>query len=354
MKCVISNVQIDSLVTYLPKNIMEMNSLCKLYGESNVKSVMNATGVERVHIADVNETSSDMCFDAANFLFKQEQINKDEIDGLVFISQTPDYIGPATSVILQNKLGLSQETVCFDISYGCSGYIYGLLQAAILIGSGVCKKVLLLAGDTTSKFVNPKDRSQRMVFGDCGSATILSSGKGNLGFHICSNGKDFDKVIIPAGGFRMPLTNETQKEIIDIDGSVRTLQDLYMDSAAVFNFIVKSGKNSIETILEYMKWEKDEVDFYALHQATKFTINFLRKRLGLTEEKAPTNIKNYGNTGPATIPLLLSDLCYYDSVLQVSNFKKVIMSAYGIGLSWGSVACDLSSTKIYPPINKSL
>jgi 3-oxoacyl-[acyl-carrier-protein] synthase III len=354
MKCILNDIEIDSIATYLPRNILEMNRLCDLYGESNVKSVMNATGVERVHIADVNETASDMCFEAAQYLIEQENINVDEIDGLIFISQTPDYIAPATSVILQSKLGFSEETVCFDISYGCSGYIYGLFQASILISSGSCKKVMLLAGDTTSKFVNPKDRSQRMVFGDCGSATLIRKGKGNMGFHICSNGDDFDKVIIPAGGFKMPFSAETKKEIVDRDGSIRTLQDLYMDSAAVFNFIVKSGKSSIETILDFMNWNKDEIDLFALHQATRYTINYLRKRLGISEEKAPTNVANYGNTGPTTIPLLLCDLYNKDLAIEPGSLKKVILSAYGIGLSWGSIACDLSSTSIYKPLIKTI
>ena len=352
MKCIINNIQIDSIATYLPTSILEMQSLNEVYGENNVKQVINATGVHRVHIAGVNETASDMCFEAAKFLIEKENINKEEIDGLVFISQTPDYVAPATSIILQNRLQLSKETVCFDISYGCSGYIYGVFQAASLIGSGACQKVLLLAGDTTSKLVNPKNRSQRMVFGDCGSATIISKGDSRMGFHICSNGAEFDKVIIPAGGFRTPSSDETSKEIIDEDGSIRTQDDLYMDSTAVFNFIIKSGKNSIDTIIDFMKWSKEEVDFFALHQATRFTINYLRKRLGITEEKSPTNITNYGNTGPTTIPLVLSDLCFKGSKYDTENLKKVILSAYGVGLSWGSIACDISQTNIYAPINR--
>ena len=352
MKCLIENIKIQAIATYLPTNILEMTSLNDLYSEKYVKMVMNATGVNRVHVADEKQTASDMCFEAANLLLEKEKIDKDEIDGLVFVSQTADYRAPATSIILQDRLGLSKETVCFDISYGCSGYIYGIFQAATLIGSGACSNVLVLAGDTTTKLINSKDRSQRMVFGDCGSATMVCKGEDQIGFHICSDGSQFDKVIVPAGGFRIPSSEETRKEFVDSEENVRTQENLYMDGSAVFNFIIKYGQESINTLLQYMKWDKDEVNFYALHQATRFTISYLRKRLKLDNEKAPINISNYGNTGPSTIPLVLTDLGYIGSGVETNKWDKVIMSAYGVGLSWGSVACNLSETHIYKPINQ--
>jgi 3-oxoacyl-[acyl-carrier-protein] synthase-3 len=350
MKCLIKNVNIDSIATYLPTNILEMNSLNDVFGENSVNMVMKATGIERVHIADEKQTASDMCFNAASFLLEKEKINKEEIDGLVFISQTADYRAPATSVILQDRLGLSKETVCFDISYGCSGYIYGIFQAATLIGSGACKKVLVLAGDTTTKMINPKDRSQRMVFGDAGSASIVSNGDGQIGFHICSDGSEYDKVIVPAGGFRVPSTEETRKENVDAEGNIRSDENLYMDGIAVFNFIIKHGQKSIKTLLDYMKWEKDDVNFFAMHQATRFTLHYLLKRLKISKEKAPTNLKDYGNTGPATIPLILTDTCSLESGFDKSKLDKVIMCGYGVGLSWGSIACNLQNTNIYKPL----
>jgi len=352
MKCLIDNVTIKAIATYLPTNILEMTSLNELYGENNVKMIINATGVERVHVADATQTASDMCFEAAAFLLEKEKINKEDINGLVFVSQTADYRAPVTSIILQDRLGLSKETVCFDIPYGCSGYIYGIFQAATLIGSGACKNVLVLAGDTTTKLINPKDRAQRMVFGDCGSATIVSNGVGQIGFHICSDGSEHDKVIIPAGGFRNPSSEETRKEYMDDEGNCRTQENLYMDGSSVFNFIIKFGQQSINTLLQYMKWEKEDVNFYALHQATRFTLGYLRKRLKLDIKKAPINIANYGNTGPTTIPLVLTDLCHLESGVETNNWDKVVFSAYGVGLSWGSIACNLSQTRIYKPINK--
>ena len=350
MKCLIKNVNIQAIATYLPTNILDMTSLVDLFDEKSIKTVMNATGVNRVYVANEDQTASDMCFEAAKVLIEKEEINKEEIDGLVFISQTADYRAPATSIILQDRLGLSKETVCFDINYGCSGYIYGIFQAANLIGSGACKKVLVLAGDTTTKMINPKDRSQRMVFGDAGSASIVSKGDGQIGFHICSDGSEYDKVIVPAGGFRIPSTELTRKENIDAEGNIRTDENLYMDGSSVFHFIIKQGQKSIKTLLQYMGWDKDDVNFYAMHQATRFTLSYLRKRLKIDNETMPINISNYGNTGPTTIPLVLTDLCHTD--IKTKKWNKVIMCAYGIGLSWGSIACDLTKTNIYKPINK--
>ena len=351
MKCLIKNINIRAITTYLPVDVLEMTSLTDIFEEKDIKLVMNASGVERVHVAKPEETASDLCFEAALHLFEKEKFNRADIDGLVFVSQTPDYIAPATSVCLQDRLGLSKETVCFDISYGCSGYIYGLFQASTLIGSGACNNVLVLAGDTTTKLINSKDRAQRLVFGDCGSATLVSKGQTDIGFHIGSDGSGANTVIVPAGGFRTPSTDETRKEFVDSEGNVRSLENLYMDGTAVFTYILKRGQESIRTLLEFMNWEINNVNFFALHQATKFTLSYLRKRLGIDQSKSPTNITNYGNTGPTTIPLVLTDTSHNESGVDTSTWSKVLMSAYGVGLSWGSIACDLSETHIYRPIN---
>ena len=352
MLCTLDNVAIKAIATYVPKGILEMDSLNDLFGEDKVKAIKNATGVNRVHVAAENETASDECFEAAQLLFEKEGIDRASIDGLIFVSQTFDHIAPATSIILQGRLGLSQDTVCFDTSFGCSGYINGVFQAATLISSGACKNVLLLAGDTTTKMVNKRDRTHRMVFGDCGSATLLIRCEGKqISAHICSNGDEYKTVMVPAGGYRMPSTEETRKEFADEVGNIRSLENLNMDGDKVFNFIVHCGQDSIRTMLDYKQWDKDEVDFYALHQATKFTLSYLRKRLTISPEKAPINIMNFGNTGPTTVPLVLTDFCHKDSGIDTSKFHKVIMSAYGVGLSWGTIACDLSETNIYKPIN---
>ena len=349
MKTLIENITIRAVNSWLPEKNVDLTTLSPLYGEAEVKSIIKTTGVERVRIADGDMTSSDMCFNSAKALFDQDEFDKTLIDGLVFVSQTTDWILPATSISLQDRLGLSKDTVCIDVHYGCSGYIYGLFQAASWIACGACKNVLVLAGDTTSKMINEHDKSLRLVFGDCGTATIVSKGDGCIGFHIQSDGSGANSLIVPAGGFRLPVSEETSILEWDEDKNGRTKNDLFMDGMAIFNFAITKVHKNINTLIEEMGWQKEDVGFYGLHQANEFMVNYVRKKLKIDENIAPVNVRDYGNTGPATLPLLLSDVCSEDNSF---NLKKVILSGFGVGLSWGSVAADLSNTHFYSPVNK--
>ena len=348
MRVILHNVQLKSVASWLPTNNLEMKDLASVYGEAEVNTIIKTTGVERARIADSDMCSSDMCQYAAEALIEKDGIDKSQIDGLVFVSQTMDYILPSTSISLQHRLGLSKDTVCMDVHYGCSGYIYGLFQAAVWISTGACENVLVLAGDTTSKMINPHDKSLRMVFGDCGTASLVTKGDADMGFHIQSDGSGAESLIVPAGGFRTPVSEATSVLEWDQDNNGRTKNDLYMDGTEIFNFAIARVHKNINTLIDDMQWTKEDVGFYGLHQANDFMLNYVRKRLKITPELAPSNCKNYGNTGPATIPLLLTDVAgngQYD-------LCKSILCGFGVGLSWGSVATDLSRTRFYEPINK--
>lgn len=349
MQTVIEKAKIKSVNSWLPENCVDLLSFASLYGDAEVKSIINATGIEKVRVADSKMTSSDMCSLAAEALFTQDNFDRSLIDGLVFVSQTTDWILPATSISLQDRLGLSKDTVCIDVHYGCSGYIYGLFQAASWIACGACKNVLVLAGDTTSRMINEHDKSLRLVFGDCGTATIVSQGDGQMGFHIQSDGSGADKLIVPAGGFRLPACEDTSILEWDEDKNGRTKNDLFMDGMAIFNFAITRVHKNINKLIDDMGWQKENVGFYGLHQANEFMVNYVRKKLKVSEDIAPVNVKNYGNTGPATLPLLMSDLCSGNHNYQLN---KTILSGFGVGLSWGSVATDLSKTHFYSPINR--
>lgn len=314
-----------------------------------MQAIIKATGVEKARIAPNGVTASDMCLKAAEHLLEKEQTDRSTIDGLVFVSQTADYILPSTSICLQERLKLSQDTVCIDIHYGCSGYIYGLFQAACWINSGMCNNVLVLSGDTSSRLINPNDRSLRMVFGDCGTATLVRKGDSSTGFHIQSDGSGSNRLIVPAGGFRTPISAETSVLKYDDDNNGRTENDMYMDGMAIFEFALTKVHKNIFSLLESMQWTNEQVGLYALHQANAFMVNCIRKKLKAKADIVPVNVNKYGNTGPATIPLLLSDLCSSKHSFDLSH---VVMSGFGVGLSWGSVATDLTKTRFYEPINK--
>lgn len=344
MKCIFKNIEVKSIATCLPERVIEMTSFSNKFGEKVVEDTIKGSGIERLHEAEIGETTADLCQRAAELIFEKEGIDRNTIDGVVFVSQTFDYFNPATSCVLQGKLGLSKECVCFDISYGCSGYIYGIFQAASLIASGACNNVLVMAGDTNSKNQDKEDKSSVMVFGDAGSATIVGRGETDMAIHIMSNGYDYKTVLSDRFGFRKWPAN---------------MQPDYKSDAAamqgddVFSFIVSVGPRTIKSVLELVGWDKDEVDFYGLHQATKITVDFMRRKLKLAHpERAPFDIQNYGNTGSTTVPLVLTDYPYRAEGIDTSTWKKVVLAAYGVGLSWGSIACDLSKTKIYRPINQ--
>ena len=343
MKCIFKNVEIKSIATCLPEKVVEMRSYAEKFGEKVVDETIRGSGIERLHEATIGETTADLCQRAAELIFEKEGIDCSTIDGVVFVSQTFDYFNPATSCVLQGKLGLSKECVCFDISYGCSGYIYGIFQAASLIASGACNNVLVMAGDTNSKNQDKEDKSSVMVFGDAGSATIVGKGETDMAIHIMSNGYDYQTVLSDRFGFRKWPAN-TRPDFIT---------DAAMQGDDVFSFIVSVGPRTIKSVLELVGWDKDDVDFYGLHQATKITVDFMRRKLKLAHpERAPFDIQNYGNTGPTTVPLVLTDYPNRAEGIDTSTWHKVILAAYGVGLSWGSIACDLSKTKIYRPINQ--
>jgi 3-oxoacyl-[acyl-carrier-protein] synthase-3 len=349
MKALIDNTNISAIASWLPTDSLEMSALASEYGVQEVNNIIKTTGIKRSRIATASDTASDMCFRAAVHLMEKEHIDKSQIDGLVFVSQTADYILPSTSVCLQDRLGLGKETVCLDIHYGCSGYIYGLFQAALWISSGACRNVLVLAGDTTSKLIHSKDKSLRMVFGDCGTATLLTHGDHPMGITIHSDGSGFNRLIVPAGGFRTPASEKTSELHYDKDKNGRTANDIFMDGMSIFNFVIVNVPKDINELLDLMNWQKDEVGLYTLHQANEFMVNYIRKKLNVSQEKVPVNVENYGNTGPASIPLLFSDMM---SSTSAFDLKKVIMSGFGVGLSWGSIACNMSETRFYSPINK--
>jgi 3-oxoacyl-[acyl-carrier-protein] synthase-3 len=341
MKVHIEGINIKSISSCLPKNILKLEDLKNEFGESEVNKIIKTTGITSVRVVDDITTTADLCEFAAKKLIELNSINTDEIDALIFVSQTADYKLPQTSHILQNKLHLKEDTICFDFPIGCNGYIYGLFQASVLINSKACKKVLLLSGDTTTKVINNKDRSLKMVFGDGGSATLIEIGTDVLSFIIYSDGAQYKDLIIPDGGSRNPYNIQSNKLTYDEDGNGRSPMNLYMDGMAIFNFAIKRVPPLIDEILSYSGWEKEKVDLFALHQANKFMIDYLRKKCKISIDKMPVVVDGIGNTGPATIPLLLTE-----SILENNKLNKVVLCGFGVGLSWGAVTCNLSNTNI--------
>ena len=341
------NFEIKAIATAVPSKFFHCSSLYNDFGKKNIDAIIQTTGVSHVRIADEHATASDLCFVAAQELLNTVSLDKSAIDGLVFVSQTRDYILPQTSHVLQSRLGLNETTFCIDIPLGCSGYVHGILQAALLLNSTSCQNIMVLAGDTTSKMINPKDKSVRMLFGDAGSATLVKRSDQTGYFEIMSDGSGADKLIVPAGGYRKPANPETIITREAEDGNMRSENDMFMDGMAIFEFMIKCVPHLVESMLATLNWGKDELDLLALHQPNIFVLNYLRKRLKLDPEKVPTVIEGFGNTGPSSLPLIFSEKG--ESLFEKSRLNKVIMAGFGVGLSWAGFSCDLSRTTFIKP-----
>lgn len=324
MRTTISNVEIKSVATWLPTNKIPLMSFCDRFPEKNVLDVIKSSGVETVYRTDDGQKASDICFNAAEILFEKENVDRATIDGLVFVSSTRDWIIPDTSVSLQHRLGLSTETVCQDINYGCTGYVYGILQASAWINCGLCSNVLVLAGEVLSPYLDP-DAVGSIETSEAGTATIISRGDSHLCFEVSTNGQKADRIQLPFGGY------------------------LYQDGMTVFTYGIVNGKRSILEVMKQEGWEEPDVDLFATHQSNQMLIKNIRMAMKAAPEKFPTDMKDFGNTGCASIPLLLCDLYGTHEAVQP---QRAILCAYGVGLTCASVSVDLSNTRFYGPVNR--
>ncbi|MBE6097705.1 MAG: ketoacyl-ACP synthase III [Schwartzia succinivorans] len=324
-----------------------MKSFSDLFGDNNVDKIMKVTGIKSVRRAPKGMTVSDYCVYAAEKLISELHIDSADIDGLVFITESPDYLVPHTSAILQDRLGLPKSSIVFDINYGCSGYVYGLFQAFMMIESGYCKNVLLCAGDTLSRKVNPKDKASQMVLGDAGTATIITAidEARPVAFSFFTDGSGAKHLIIPAGGARIPhQAGKTDILNVDADGNARTDEDFYMNGMEVMEFTLHDVKSVIQDAMDLVNWDKAEVDLFALHQANALIVKYIRKQLKADKEKVPFALENYGNSSSGTIPVLLCNK--YSGVNR--DFKKVLIAGFGTGLSCAAGTIGLESTVILP------
>lgn len=331
----IKNVRVSGISACVPKSIEEILTL-KLFKDGEAEKFIASTGVERRRYADMNTTASDLCFWAAEQLIKELEWNKEEIDCLIFVSQTPDFILPATACILQERLNLNHECYSIDISLGCSGWVYGASVISALMQNGNLQKGLLLVGDTTLKINSSEDKSTWPLFGDAGTATAFEYEDKNSGlkFHLCTDGSGYEAIIMPDGGHRNPFSIESLIMEEFEDGIRRCKLDTILNGMDVFAFGISRGPETIRKLTAYFDINIANVDVFAFHQANKFLNEKIRKKLELPSDKVPYSLKNFGNTSCATIPLTL--VTEWRNKL-VNGPQKVIACAFGVGLSWGSV-----------------
>lgn len=340
-----SNIGIAGIAACVPKQTIDNYHYTQYFPEDVVRKVVDKIGIYERRFADEHTCASDLCFAAAERLIADLQVDKNEIDVLIFISQTPDYRMPATAFLLQERLGLPKTTMAFDLSLGCSAFLYGLSVGYSLLQQPHIRKVLLLDGETRSKVYSPKDRKTAFLFGDAGAAILLEKGEkyGNSYFSLNSDGSMADTIKIEGGGYRMPSSEETLRErVVDEYGNIRSLEHGYMDGDDVFNFVASKVPKDIKYLCAEVGEDVQSMDYYLLHQANDFMNQFLVKKLKLDEKKVPSSIAKFGNTSSVSIPLtIVSELQN-----QLSGNKKLMLSAFGVGLSWGTAILQTSEFHI--------
>ena len=329
----------------VPHTIIDNYNYTEHFLAENVKEIVDKVGVYKRRFADENTCSSDLCYAAAEKLIQDNDINRSEIDLLIFISQTPDYRMPATSIILQNRLQLPTSTMAFDVNLGCSAFIYGISLAYGLMQQPGIRKALVLVGETRSKVYSAKDRRTAFLFGDAGIAALIDRDEkyGKSYFSFNSDGSREDFIKIPAGGYRNPSSSETVKEkVVDEFGNIRSDEQGYMNGGDVFNFVIREIPRDIETLFEYSKIDKSTIDYFVFHQSNNFMNNYLSKKLKLDKNKTPSTIEKYGNTSSVSVPLtIVSELKE-----KLYNKTRLFLSAFGVGMTWASCILDLEKCKI--------
>jgi 3-oxoacyl-[acyl-carrier-protein] synthase III len=329
-------IGIKAIAYHLPEDVLTNDDLAKVYKDWTPEKILGKTGIEQRHISKNTETAVDLAYYAAEKLFTEEGVDRKVVDFVILATQSPEYFLPTSACVLQNRLGLSKKVGALDFNLGCSAYIYGLALAKSLVLSGVASNVLLLMAETYSKYIHPMDKSNRTIFGDGAAATLISTGEEVAeigGFDFGTDGSGAECLIVPAGGARKPWSSETAIEVLDENGSIRTENNLYMAGADVFNFTIDVVPNTVNEILQKENIQKEQIDLFIFHQANKFMLDYLRKKIKIDKDKFYMNFSDIGNTVSATVPIAIKRA---QQEGRLKKGDKVLLAGFGVGLSWGS------------------
>ena len=353
MHLTFKNKKITGILSVLPENEVHFVDGIKNYSFSENQSLKLAKimGYGSTRIVSPNTCVSDLCIFGLECLFKEKLLDKDDIDALVLVTQSPDYFLPATSNIIGGAVGLGQDVFCIDINQGCAGYEVGLMQAYMLLDQESIKKVVLLNADVLSKKVSIKDRNSRPLIGDGATITIVEEDNDAIksDLFIKMDGSSAKSLIIPAGGFKLPSSVETGVVEDDGKGNLRSDDHLRMVGDEVFNFVQTKVPKMVHEVYETLQISDDDIDYYFFHQPNKFMLEKLADKLKIDRSKMPNNIVGkYGNGSGITVPL---NICENLGEQALNNTYQVILGGFGVGLTWSMIACELKELSFCNIIN---
>lgn len=317
---------IKAINYYIPKEVVSNKNISDSFPEWSEETIFGKVGIRERHIAATEETAVDMAQKAAELLFADNKKLREDIDFIIFCTQSPDYKLPTSACILQDRLGISTSAGAFDFNLGCSGYVYGLSIAKGYVSTGMAKNVLLLTGETYSKYIDSHDKGNMSIFGDAATATLIStSGFLKIGdFVFGTDGQGYNQLIVKGGGSRNPNSTET---------------NLFMDGQSIFSFTLKQVPQLVVALLEKSGLSKEEVDLFVFHQANVFILEFLRKKLKIELEKFYYYIEQVGNTVSNSIPIALTET---KKTNILNNKKHILLAGFGVGLSWAGCMLERS------------
>lgn len=335
----VEGIKIKGISTVVPSQSISNFDYEKI-SFSEREMLVRTTGIKNRRVANNGVTTSDLAIQAANHLFKETGWNRNEIDILIFVTQSRDYYLPSTAVIAQHRLNLPKTCMAFDIGLGCSGYVYGLSIISSLLNNANNKKSILLAGDVSTISCNYNDKSSYPLFGDAGSATFIekSNEMNKWVFDLYSDGSGEDAIKIPDGGIRnLPSLTSFNEEVFDGD-ILRNRFNLALNGIDIFNFSVSTVPQSIIKFLNSQEVDQENVDYFIMHQANMLMNETIRKKLKFDKEKVPYSLKEFGNTSSASIPLTM---CLMDK----KRFKnsRLLLAGFGVGLSWANAILEVDS-----------
>lgn len=320
---------------HLPEKALKNDQLNSEFPEWSAEKISRKTGIYERRIAAENEYSSDLGFKAAIRLFNENAIDPKSIDFILFCTQSPDYFLPTTACILQQKLGIPTSAGALDYNLGCSGFVYGLALAKGLVTAGIAKNILLITAETYSKFINNQDKSNRTIFGDAASASlIVADNEGaEIGeFSLGTDGAGAENLIVKNGGMR--YRNVEAKDIYGDNGFERNDSDLYMNGSEIFMFTSRAVPLLVNDTLLKNQLNLDDVDLFVFHQANQFMLDHIRKKLEIPPDKFFIYLRDCGNTVSSTIPIAL-----YNAMTEkrINKGNTVLLAGFGVGYSWGGV-----------------
>ena len=339
-----NHIKISAMASAVPTQVVKTDDFKENFGEETIDKFKSMVGVREHRKTKEHQTASDLGYAAAEKIIKEKQVDRAEIGALVFAAHSFDYRRPATACVLHKRLGLPKECAAFDVSLGCSAFVYGTQVICSMLSNSDIKKALLIVGETMTKMVNPEDKSTVMLFGDAGSAVLFEKTEefSPISALLRTDGSGYRAIIAPGGGFRN--LSPSKEIMLWKDGNKRTLYNTYMNGTDVFSFTISDIPRTIKDIFEKTGTCVEDYDCFAMHQANKYIHKQLAKKLKIPMEKMPLSLDRYGNTSAPAVPLTLCDA--YGGNME-NREMNVLMSGFGVGLSWGVVSAKVNVMDIY-------